>query len=164
MQSKLLLLLLLPAIVQAQSGKEEFNIYREVGLSYQKNSFGIHYNWQAQVSKKWYFGTIAEALRFKSSDKETPYEGNILLTGFRLNYIPKINGVRLVSSFGAGVVLTQPTGTMLEGGLGVAAGKWQVAASYRKVYTDIEHSALNSGIFLRFSRLLITKAKRPRFK
>lgn len=163
MLNKLLLLLLLPTIMRAQSGKEEFNIYREAGVSFQKNSLGVHYNWHAQVSRTWYFGAGAEALRFTSSNKETPHKENILLSGFRLNYIPAIDGVRLVSSLGAGVVLTQPTGTMLEAGLGVAVGEWQLAASYRRVYTNAEHSAMNSGVFLRFSRLLITEAKRPRF-
>ncbi len=163
MFNKLMFLLLLPAIVQAQSRKNEFNIYREVGFTGKNNSYGFHYTWQAQVSKTLYLGAGAEVMRSILNDKETVRQEKIAPLTFRLSYMSGLYGLRLVPYIGAGVVMTQPTGTVLESGLGIAAGKWQLSAAYRWYETNKEMPSIHSGVFLRFSRLLISEATYPRF-
>lgn len=161
--NKLLLFLLLPAACFAQSHKKEYNIYQEIGFSGKANTYGLHYTWQTQIAKNWYLGAGAEGMHSSINAGETMREGNIVPVSFRLSHASRLRGFRLVPFTGAGVVLTQPNGTVLEGGLGLAAGKWQLSASYRWYNTRKEHALISSGVFLRFSRLLIRVATKPRF-
>lgn len=163
MLNKFLFLLLIPMVARTQSRKDEFNIYREVGLTARNNAFGLHYSWQAQISKTLYLGMAAEAVRLTVAEKETAVRKEHLapLT-FRISHMAELDGLRLVPYFGAGVVLAQE-GTVLEGGLGIAAGKWQLSAAYRRFGNSTELPQYN-GVFLRLSRLLIREATRPYFQ
>ena len=132
MLNKSLILLLLPVFAQAQSRKDEFNIYREVGITARNKAYGLHYSWQAQISRTVYLGIAAEAVRLTVAEKEAPVrKENLAPVTFRLSHMAELDGLRLVPYVGAGLVLTH-SGTVLEGGLGIAAGKWQLSAAYRK--------------------------------
>jgi hypothetical protein len=148
---------------QAQSRKDEFNIYREVGLTARNNAYGLHYSWQAQISKTFYLGMAAEAIRLTVAEKEmAAHKENLAPVTFRISNMAELDGLRLVPYFGAGVVLPQ-NGTVLEGGLGVAAGRWQLSAAYCRFGNSTELPKYN-GVFLRLSRLLIREATRPHFQ
>lgn len=163
MLNKVLFLLLIPMFARTQSRKDEFNIYREVGLTARNNAYGFHYSWQAQISRTLYLGMAAEAVRLTVAEKESAVrKENLAPVTFRLSHMAELNGLRFVPYIGAGLVLTQ-NGTVLEGGLGVAAGRWELSAAYRQFGNSTELLQHN-GVFLRLSRLLIREATRPHFQ
>jgi hypothetical protein len=164
MFNRFIFLLFLPAIAQAQSRKNEFNIYREAGLTANNEAYGIHYSWQAQISKTLYLGAGVEAMRSVVNEKETVRKEKIAAASFRLSYMSDLEGLRLVPYISPGVVLSQPTGTVLDCGLGMAAGKWQLSAAYRQYNTSREQPGISNGLFLRLSLLLVKEATRPRFE
>jgi hypothetical protein len=165
MFKKLLFLFLLPTLAKAQSHKNEFNIYREAGFTGNSKSYGLHYSWQPQVSKTLYFGAGLEAILTSAQSKEevVMHSDKLAAASFRLSYMSDLAGLRLIPFLGAGYVLSQPTGTVLESGLGLAAGKWQLSAAYRWYNTSKEAPAIGNGCFFRLSRLFIKEASQPRF-
>lgn len=167
MLQKLLLLLLLPTVCLAQnepvSHKTEYNAYHEIGITGKSALYGLHYNWQTQVSRKWYLGAGVEGLQSSLKEEGKVRRGKLITTAIRLSHVSAFEGFRLNPFVGAGVVLSQPTGTVLEGGLGIAAGRWQVAASYRLHQVGRQQPDAQNGFYIRFSRLLVRIATKPRF-
>ena len=162
---KLLLLLLLPLALPAQSRKKEYSLYQELGLTGNKTVWGLHYTWQSQVAKTWYLGGGIEGLRTLIQEKEGPSRNEwVVPVMFRLSHVTRLRGRRWVPYLDAGVVLTQPTGTVLDGGLALATGQWQLSAAYRWYQTSKEWPSIESGVYLRFSRLFSKPATKPRFK
>ena len=162
MLNKLLFLFLIPVLAQAQPRKNEINRYHEVGITAKNKAYGLHYSWQAQLSGTLYVGIGAEAARATVVAKETVRKDHLMPVTFRLSHMADLQGLRVVPYLGAGVELAQ-NGTVLEGGLGVAAGKWQLAAAYRRFGNGLELPQHN-GVFLRLSRLLVREATRPYFR